>query len=87
MNVLTVITLLFSILSVVFSQRFLYGRESPYLNGQLYRTQQFKPLKAVAILNGKGVTGVINFEQIVCIFGFLYQSLKCNFKILDCIFI
>ncbi|CAG2116538.1 unnamed protein product [Medioppia subpectinata] len=64
MNALIILTFLLSVLSVALSQRFLYGRESPYLNGQLYRTQMYKPLKAVAVVSGKTVNGVINFEQI-----------------------
>ncbi|XP_054163345.1 uncharacterized protein LOC128961165 [Oppia nitens] len=64
MSFATIITFLLPIISVSYCQRFLYGRESPYISGQLYRTQAFKPLKAVSVLTGKDVNGVINFEQV-----------------------
>ena len=75
MSLLSTIILLSGVLSVAFSQRFLYGREQPYGSGQgsgqpylVYRPQQYRPSKAVAIISGK-VKGVITFEQIVCLIG------------------
>jgi hypothetical protein len=51
------------LLSIGLTQRYFYGQQTPY-----YGLRQLSPSKAVVVLNGKSVNGIINFEQRVRIF-------------------
>jgi len=63
MSFLSVITVLSSLVSIGLSQRFLYGQQSPYFGTQAFNRLQYSPSRAVVVLNGKSVNGVITFEQ------------------------
>ncbi len=62
---LSLITVLFSLLSTGLSQGYPNGQQSRNSGRQ---SQLYRPLKAVVVLNGKSVNGVITFAQTVCIF-------------------
>jgi hypothetical protein len=62
MTSLSLITFL-SLLSIGLTQRYFYGEKIPN-----YGFRQSSPSKAVVVLNGESVNGIINFEQSVCIF-------------------
>lgn len=66
MSFLPVLTVFVSLVSIVLTQHYLYGQPSPYYqnNRQFFSDQIIaRPLRAVVVLNGKSVNGVINFEQ------------------------